>query len=278
MNYQDTWTGQYTLAEFNLKSHDGVERQEELRMRAQGYCEAMFPEGFFGSEDVVLDFGCGVGYIAEELLNRFAVKKLVGLDISRPTLELAQRRFSHPALSWRHYDGRGIPFEDSVFDKVYSTACIQHVEEHAAFLLLSEIMRILKPEGTAVLHFATWKKASHAGFPDYREECRMILNNEECHWHVLYTREELEVKFIHLLGASAVQFKNIDPDGCDVITYVTKYSCSSVDTGSFESEREFSEATPWWRLPLRALSILWYEGGAALVKEIKSYLTWFGRR
>jgi len=34
------------------------------------------------------------------------------------------------------------------------------------------------------------------------------------------------------------------------------------------------EPTPWWRLPIRTFGILWYQGGAALVKEIRSYLTW----
>lgn len=38
------------------------------------------------------------------------------------------------------------------------------------------------------------------------------------------------------------------------------------------------EPTPWWRLPIRALSILWYQGGAALVKEVRSYLTWLSHR
>jgi 2-polyprenyl-3-methyl-5-hydroxy-6-metoxy-1,4-benzoquinol methylase/uncharacterized protein YbaR (Trm112 family) len=41
-----------------------------------------------------------------------------------------------------------------------------------------------------------------------------------------------------------------------------------------KSGQKSLEPTPWWRLPGRVLNILWYEGPAALVKEIRSYFTW----
>jgi len=268
MSYQDTWIKPYSLGEFNVKSHDGVMTPEELKARAEGYCKAMFPPGFFGAEDIVLDFGCGVGYIIEELLSRCQVKKIVGLDISEATLELAQKRLSHPALSWQRYDGRTIPFEDHVFDKVYSTACIQHIEEHAAFLLLAEIMRVLKPKGKAALHFITWKRAPHIGYGDYSKVCEMICKGEECHWHVFYTREELEIKFVQLLGAEQVRFKDLDSFGGDVIAYVTK---------SGESGQK-PAPTSLWRLPGRAWNTLWYQGGEALTRQVRGYLTWLRHR
>jgi 2-polyprenyl-3-methyl-5-hydroxy-6-metoxy-1,4-benzoquinol methylase/uncharacterized protein YbaR (Trm112 family) len=39
-------------------------------------------------------------------------------------------------------------------------------------------------------------------------------------------------------------------------------------------DRQIVEPTPWWRLPWRVVRILWFEGGEALVKEIRSYFTW----
>jgi 2-polyprenyl-3-methyl-5-hydroxy-6-metoxy-1,4-benzoquinol methylase/uncharacterized protein YbaR (Trm112 family) len=45
-----------------------------------------------------------------------------------------------------------------------------------------------------------------------------------------------------------------------------------------KTEQKSREPTPWWKLPGRALSILWHEGGAALVKEIQSYFTWLRYR
>jgi len=222
MGYQNTWTRAYSLGEFNVKSHDGAVTLPELKQRAKSYCDVMFSGDFFKAGDTVLDFGSGVGYILEEVLNRYPVRKIVGLDISEATLDLARKRFSHPKAVWQAYDGRTIPFPDQAFDKVYSTACIQHIEEHAAFLLLAEIMRVLKPGGQTALHFITWKSLTLGPVPDVKKEYEAIVKGIECHWHIFYTREELEVKFSTLLGASSVEFRNLDPDGGGIVVYATK--------------------------------------------------------
>lgn len=269
MSYQSTWTRAYSLDEFNVKSHDGAMSPKELKQRAKSYCDVLFPEDFFKAGDSVLDFGCGVGYILEELLRRFPFQKIVGLDISRPTLQLAAQRFSHPALIWQPYDGKAIPFEDQTFDKVYSTACIQHIEEHAALLLLTEMMRVLKPGGKAVLHFITWKSATLRPAADLKKEYEAIVNGEECHWHIYYTREELEIKFSWLLGASEVEFKNLDPAGSDVILYATKGDSGGPGRTSAAPDRKASKPLSWGRVPGRIFHILWFEGPASFAKHLK---------
>lgn len=88
----------------------------------------------------VLEIGAGAGWQARELAaSGFQVE---AIDLGSNPLR--------GELQWpvREYDGRTIPFPDASFDVVFSSNVLEHVV--AVEELQREILRVLKPGGTAV--------------------------------------------------------------------------------------------------------------------------------
>lgn len=97
------------------------------------------------TDAVILDFGCGYGRILGEL-KKSGCLNLYGSDISGKMIEEASREF--PDAVFKVNDGTEIPFADSFFDCVILFAVLTCLPEDAAQeKLLSEISRVLKPEG-----------------------------------------------------------------------------------------------------------------------------------
>lgn len=92
----------------------------------------------------VLDLGCGEGVLA--LLKRKGVR-LFGVDISPELLTLARRNgydeVSASALT-------ALPFSDHSFDYVVSLDVLGHISFSEKQRVISEMKRVLKPEGTTM--------------------------------------------------------------------------------------------------------------------------------
>jgi ubiquinone/menaquinone biosynthesis C-methylase UbiE len=166
--YGDTWKREEDLDSLNARIHDGAPL-DLLRERAHGYRELLFertyPQARPKEGDWTLEFGSGVGWIMQAMLEAYPISRAVGLDISENMIARAQERLRDPRASWVHYDGLHIPFEDGEVPIIYSTAAIQHVEKHVAFILMKELYRILKPGGHAVLHFLSVDNIVPSGIP-----------------------------------------------------------------------------------------------------------------
>ena len=95
----------------------------------------------------ILDFGSGNGGSVPHVQKYFPNARLTCLDVSRRSLEIAQRRF--PSLAqYVHFDGTHIPFPAEHFEIAY-TACVFHHIDHAEHVaLLRELHRVLRPGGT----------------------------------------------------------------------------------------------------------------------------------
>lgn len=97
----------------------------------------------------VLDLGCGVGYGCRSVCE--STSDLVGLDVSLEAIRKARSIYSHPKIEYMVARGESLPFRDSSFNAVISFEVIEHIsQEHQPFYL-SEIVRVLKPDGVAFL-------------------------------------------------------------------------------------------------------------------------------
>lgn len=92
------------------------------------------------ADGLILDNGCGTGYLAEFLKN----KKIVGLDISLSMLRNAQKRY--PFLV--NADAQKLPFKDERFDCVFAKALLHHLPEPEK--AIQEIRRVLKSGGRVI--------------------------------------------------------------------------------------------------------------------------------
>jgi glycosyltransferase involved in cell wall biosynthesis/SAM-dependent methyltransferase len=108
---------------------------------------------YLGRDDLdglaALDIGCSAGFIADELANDGA--DTIGVDIDEPALAAARGAFGHH-VRFVLTSGDALPFPDDSLDVVVFNHIYEHVVDADA--VLTEIHRVLKPDGVAYLGLA----------------------------------------------------------------------------------------------------------------------------
>lgn len=97
-----------------------------------------------GTNQLILDIGCGTGLTSEVLANHG--HRAVGLDL-RPEGLCATRKVSPSALL-AHAEASHLPFSNGTFDAVLLLDVIEHTDDRA---VLEEALRVLRPRGHAVV-------------------------------------------------------------------------------------------------------------------------------
>jgi predicted TPR repeat methyltransferase len=108
---------------------------------------------FLSEKSRVLDFGCGIGRVAEALAPHVA--QLEGVDISANMVEAARRRC--PQLRFSQIEGRDLAlFADASFDLALAVDSFPYVVEAGLQdALFAELARVLRPEGKlAILNYS----------------------------------------------------------------------------------------------------------------------------
>jgi ubiquinone/menaquinone biosynthesis C-methylase UbiE len=92
----------------------------------------------------VLELGCGPGGNLSELcLSKPA--RLVGVDISRDMIELAQKNVRCEGVELIKIDGQGLPFEDKTFDLCFTATVLQHnTDQQMMETILRDLCRVSK--------------------------------------------------------------------------------------------------------------------------------------
>jgi SAM-dependent methyltransferase len=94
-----------------------------------------------------LDVGCGVGNYHSLLTPKF--ETLSGVDVSNDCVETARRR--NASVDYKVYDGGTLPYEDASFDVAFTICVIHHVPPSQWNNFASEMRRVLKPGGLALI-------------------------------------------------------------------------------------------------------------------------------
>ncbi len=134
------------------------------------------------TDDSILDLGCGNGRFWEVV--RDLNVKYIGADISEGLLKIASKKY--PEATFQKIDFLKLPYESNSFDKVYCLAVIHHIPScKYQKIFLSEIYRVLKPDG------------------------KLILTS----WYLLYKKEIIfqiiKNTFKKILGSSKLDFKDV---------------------------------------------------------------------
>jgi ubiquinone/menaquinone biosynthesis C-methylase UbiE len=108
----------------------------------------------------ILDFGCGPGYDLVGFATQSKPARLVGVDVSRSSLDEASRRLAlHGAaveLLRHDVNAAPLPFEDGSFDLVHASGVLHHTPD--ARLALRELRRVAKTG--AIAQIMVYNRAS----------------------------------------------------------------------------------------------------------------------
>ena len=96
-------------------------------------------------KDVLLDFGTGVGRLADFIAP--SVERIVGVDVTTEMLEIARRKTRSNVSYLLLEDGR-IPVGDCVFTKALSFWVLASISDQLLPACLREVCRTLLPGGT----------------------------------------------------------------------------------------------------------------------------------
>jgi len=95
----------------------------------------------------VLDLGCGIGRITENMADDF--REVIGIDISGEMIKQARKRLiDNDNVSFIETDGKNIPLGESFIDFVFSYLVFQHIKDRKMVEKnFKEVYRVLKPKG-----------------------------------------------------------------------------------------------------------------------------------
>ena len=137
---------QPSVIDLLIETHIGLERQGPGSSQVtQQALEFLKPLNQFSR---IADLGCGTGEVMKLILQQDNSKILYGLDLSEKMLEIAQKKLENRATLILG-DSEQLPFSDCFFDVVYCNDSFHHYP--APERVLSEIDRVLKPNGTFIL-------------------------------------------------------------------------------------------------------------------------------
>ena len=139
-------------------------------------------------DEKILELGCGAGYAIKLLLKQSSVNQVVGLDASKSVLQSAtirnQKEIRDRRVKLIQSNVNNLVFQDGSFTKVFSIHSIYFWEN--LLKTISEIYRVLKPEGTVIITLCDGKNGQ--------------TSND--------TKDMIEQQVIPIMGQSG--FKNIE--------------------------------------------------------------------
>lgn len=119
--------------------------------------EAVFRRGIVAAAGVhpghnVLDVSCGTGTLAAMLAERVTPGgRVTGIDLSPGMLAVAERKVDREDVDFIVANAEDLPFDDGDFDRVTISLAAHEMNREGRRNALSEMHRVLKPGGLAVV-------------------------------------------------------------------------------------------------------------------------------
>ena len=110
----------------------------------------------FPSQARVVEIGCGTGRITKQLAGYF--NEVHALDISEKMIDYAKQHIKRPKVRFHLSKGIDIPLDNQSVHSCFSTHVFQHFDSlSVAKAYFKEISRVLKPNGTLMIHLPIYK-------------------------------------------------------------------------------------------------------------------------
>lgn len=127
------WESRRTIKKFERTWHENQARKEVYDLIAN----------FYRPRVTLLDGGCGIGFDAKRILERFDEIRYTGVDYSRSMIVHCKRKFSeYPNASFSEGDISKLEYPDKHFDIVISCNVLVHIPNFVK--ALEELCRVCK--------------------------------------------------------------------------------------------------------------------------------------
>ncbi|ADI64137.1 class I SAM-dependent methyltransferase [Trichormus azollae] len=128
--------------------YDGISRLAALSVGGEGHFRQLALQGLTLHSDIqILDLCCGSGQGTEFLVK--LSQNVTGLDAS--PLSLQRARQNVPNATYVEAFAEDMPFTDSLFDVVHTSAALHEMEPEQLRKIIQEVYRVLKPGGVFTL-------------------------------------------------------------------------------------------------------------------------------
>lgn len=175
---------------------------------------------------IILDYGCGNG-IHSAFLVKAGAEKVIGIDLSEKSLEIAKERVKKEGLEKRVefilMDCEKMKFPDNFFDIIFNGGTFSSLDIKRVY---PELVRVLKPEGI-LIGIETF---GHNPFTNLKRKINKITG-KRTEWatrHILKMEDlktaercfnKVEVRFFHLVSWIAFPFLSL-PGGKNLLKFL----------------------------------------------------------
>ena len=143
----------------------------------------------------VLEIGFGSGAV---LFSLDTSCELYGIEISHSAIERATRKarvLGYKAFDFKLASNEALPYSDELFDVVFASHVVEHVEYDNK--LMSEIRRVLRPDGVAVILIPINEKYNDPNHYRRYTSSQFEKLSEDCSFRILHKLEnELLFHFV----------------------------------------------------------------------------------
>ncbi|MDQ1639505.1 MAG: hypothetical protein QOF62_2844 [Pyrinomonadaceae bacterium] len=110
----------------------------------------------------VLDYGCGPGFLLQNLLEEKV--RCYGADASREAVDLANRKFvdNENWMGASVFSFPPLPYQDRIFDIVTCLETLEHLDDDTLKIVLREVKRLLKSDGVALFTTPNEEELTHS--------------------------------------------------------------------------------------------------------------------
>jgi cyclopropane fatty-acyl-phospholipid synthase-like methyltransferase len=125
-----------------------AEAERNRRSRRQLAVDIVVPH--LKGDDVVLDYGCGPGYMAAAVAGHAG--RVDGVDVSDGALACARVLNSADNIRYLNVGASSFRRAEHPYDLAYSLALAQHIDDATLGEVLANLRRALKPGGKLLMH------------------------------------------------------------------------------------------------------------------------------
>lgn len=135
----------------NISYNKALEMEHQRNLSSRKEIFEKILEKHLSQQMIVLDFGCGPGYLAKFVANK--VKKVIAVDISCGVIECAKVLNNSHNILFKINNGKDLSaINEGSLDLIYSFAVIQHLSDELFKGFLKDFFRVLKPNGKIICH------------------------------------------------------------------------------------------------------------------------------